>query len=603
VSLHPKTTRWFETFVPREQTVYALEALAATGRVELEKDFISQPLVDTRELRISIRQAQRLTARYAELLPATRLGSHVFTLSPEITAKQALCELRRWLSRHLRLQRRLRERERKWRNLELLRECLASMGDAADDLVDFARQGPFLCRQIYAYPRSADGRTAEDPSGVTAVYLGDAHTFQVVLCLPERRAAYDQACRLSQCEAVTLPDWLIRHWPNRHDQLDKRLAALWAQMASLERRLQEHPQDARLANALSDLAVLDWYLEHTVTLTEDRRHCYLTGWTTAEGPRVLQQALDRVGIDAKILFRAAPRGHPAPVGIGADGLVSPFRLFVNLFGTPGPAEFDPAALLTVIVPVLFGFMFPDVGHGLVLAALSMLLSVRFPALRFLVPCGLVAAVFGLLFGEAFGSHAAMPAILFRPLDDPLLVLLISLGFGAGIILLGLVLSGIEAHWGGSLRQWLWRDAAVLVLYASGLVGLFYRPALVTAMLALVWYVAGLLITGRAQLWRGLGRLAQSALELMLNTLSFARIGAFALAHAAMSNALLELASLIEVPALQIMALLLGHALIIVIEALVVFVQTTRLILFEFFTRFLRADGRIFRPLESPGTRP
>ena len=112
-----------------------------------------------------------------------------------------------------------------------------------------------------------------------------------------------------------------------------------------------------------------------------------------------------------------------------------------------------------------------------------------------------------------------------------------------------------------------------------------------------------MITGREQLWRGLGRLAQSALELMLNTLSFARIGAFALAHAALSNALLELASLIEVPALQIMALLLGHALIIVIEALVVFVQTTRLILFEFFTRFLRANGRIFRPLESPGTRP
>jgi V/A-type H+-transporting ATPase subunit I len=35
------------------------------------------------------------------------------------------------------------------------------------------------------------------------------------------------------------------------------------------------------------------------------------------------------------------------------------------------------------------------------------------------------------------------------------------------------------------------------------------------------------------------------------------------------------------------------------EGLLVFVQSTRLVLFEFFTRFLRADGRLFRPLHGP----
>ena len=42
-----------------------------------------------------------------------------------------------------------------------------------------------------------------------------------------------------------------------------------------------------------------------------------------------------------------------------------------------------------------------------------------------------------------------------------------------------------------------------------------------------------------------------------------------------------------------------NALVIVLEAMVVSIQTTRLVLFEFFTRFLRAQGRAFRPLPAP----
>lgn len=57
--------------------------------------------------------------------------------------------------------------------------------------------------------------------------------------------------------------------------------------------------------------------------------------------------------------------------------------------------------------------------------------------------------------------------------------------------------------------------------------------------------------------------------------------------------------MIEHPVLQIAVVATGHGILIVIEGLVVFVQTTRLILFEFFTRFLRADGRLFRPFNAP----
>jgi len=365
--------------------------------------------------------------------------------------------------------------------------------------------------------------------------------------------------------------------------------------------LRQHLDEPRLKSALNDLSVLHWYLQHTITLTEDRRFCYLTGWTTADNPRVLEEPLERLGIDAKIVFRPTFPGHPPPVHAAGTRLFSPFRQFVTMFGTLGAGEPDPTPLLSVLVPILFGFMFPDVGHGLVLAAASLLLSLRNPSLRFLVPCGLTAAAFGALFGETFGLQDPIQAILIRPLDAPLTILLASLGLGASIILLGLALSGIGAYWRGALRHWLWLDGAVLTLYVSGLLGLFYPPAFAATAVALAWYVTGLVVTGSRPLWHGLGRLAQSTLELALNTLSFARVGAFALAHAALSHALLEIAALVEPPLLEGVLLVLGHALIIAVEGLVVFVQTTRLLLFEFFSRFLRADGRLFRPLESPAT--
>ena len=47
----------------------------------------------------------------------------------------------------------------------------------------------------------------------------------------------------------------------------------------------------------------------------------------------------------------------------------------------------------------------------------------------------------------------------------------------------------------------------------------------------------------------------------------------------------------------------GNALIIAIEGMVVGIQTTRLVLFEFFIRFLQGSGRAFHPLASPPAAP
>ena len=96
-----------------------------------------------------------------------------------------------------------------------------------------------------------------------------------------------------------------------------------------------------------------------------------------------------------------------------------------------------------------------------------------------------------------------------------------------------------------------------------------------------------------------GLIAQQAFQLAINSLSFARVGAFALAHAGLCSAVVALSEASAQPALSLVVMTLGNAVIVVLEGLVVSIQTTRLVLFEFFIRFLRGEGRALRPLAGP----
>jgi V/A-type H+-transporting ATPase subunit I len=271
-----------------------------------------------------------------------------------------------------------------------------------------------------------------------------------------------------------------------------------------------------------------------------------------------------------------------------------------MMGTPGRKEVDPGIVLPFIVPLLFGYMFPDLGHGLILMVVGLLLYKRWPAGRFLVPCGLAASMFGYVFGEIFGIEGVLPAIWLHPLEDPIAIMLVPLFFGIFLMLLGLVFNGIEAWWRKEIRLWLLSDAAVLTLYASALLAFIHFDALWITLLSVVWYTTGSLI--RLRLYQlpdfipAMGNLLQSIFELFLNTISFLRVGAFALAHAALTSGAMELVHSTENIIAQAILFVILQIFIIVLEGFIVFVQTTRLILFEFFLRFLHVDGRIFKPL-------
>jgi len=314
----------------------------------------------------------------------------------------------------------------------------------------------------------------------------------------------------------------------------------------------------------------------------------------------LASALDRNGVRAIVHYASPPPGSKAPLLLTNPWWARPFEIFSRAVGMPSRNEADPSTLLALAVPLMFGYMFGDVGQGLVIAAAGFWLRKRLPLARLFIAGGLAAAVFGVLFGSVF-SLPALHARWIEPLDDPLTILLVPLYGGAVLLTIGLLLTAVEANWRGELRGWLCSEVWLVIVY----IGLLAATAQ-SRWLALSAAGALLFCVGRAMQERrptaafaAVAELAERTLQILINTLSFARVGAFALAHAGLSSAIVALMSASDSAVAKAVVLVTGNAVVLVLEGLVVSIQTTRLVLFEFFTRFLLAEGRVFRPLPAP----
>jgi V/A-type H+-transporting ATPase subunit I len=325
----------------------------------------------------------------------------------------------------------------------------------------------------------------------------------------------------------------------------------------------------------------------------------ITGWT--DDPARLAAVVEESGARALASFPAAPPGAIPPMLLRNPWWARPFEIFIRIFGLPGREGVDPTILLAFASPLLFGYMFGDVGQGAVLLAAGLLLRRRFPMLKLLIAGGAAAMAFGLAFGCVFTREDLIPALWMRPLVFPLAVLVVPLYAGAILLLIGIALHALEAWWRSELGEWLQCEGGLIGVYVGLLVLPFIAAGAVHAALGAAAFVGGrALHAGSAgALGAAAGELLERTLQIMVNTVSFARVGAFALAHAGLSTAVVALAEATGSEAGAIVALALGNLVVLVLEGMVVGIQTTRLILFEFFIRFFESRGREFRPLAPP----
>ncbi len=295
-------------------------------------------------------------------------------------------------------------------------------------------------------------------------------------------------------------------------------------------------------------------------------------------------------------------------------LLAPFAALVKNYGIPRYSEFDPTILFAISFILMFGTMFGDVGHGglIVLAGWYWRGKLK-EFMPFFIAAGLSSICFGFLYGSFFGfEETIIPALWLSPIHNPNIMLTIALYWGIGFILLAILITIVN--------QWREKEYAAALFNHTGVAGIFLylggfyaidlwmatdifattQQLAVLLPLAIIllykWHENKLPLTERilVTLIEGL----ESIINYLANTLSFLRVAAFSLNHAALAIAVITLANMMEAPASWI-AIILGNLFIVVVEGAIVTIQVLRLEYYEGFSRFFSGDGREFAPL-TPG---
>ena len=514
------------------------------------------------------------------------------------------------------------------------------------------RQSHYLTSVLGLMPAANVGRLQTSLARVPHTFLilrQDSQKPVVWLAGTQSNAdVIDRAARSAYLEPLALPDGYTGTPNQIIESVNRELETLRSRIEQLQAKLVE------LGKAHRDgLLTLLWEIHASRLLTEaivrfgQLRHTYvMVGWVPTDDLQVLMQRIKNASKETLIETMPTSRSgnnQDVPVQLSKSPFLRPFQLLVTTYARPRYGELDPTWLIALMFPLLYGAMFGDVGHGLLLAGLGWLVS-RGKLKQFvpaslgglIVICGLMATVFGFLYGSVFGYEDILPAIWIRPSGDPLTILSIAVGAGLLLLLLGFLI--------GIFNAAISRDWPHLIFGHNGIAGfLLYVsalhaaapimktiPVLVTAAALVDWipgppqFFLALVIIGALMImfgelfirlmdgdrpliegnpvmfvFQGFMELFEVALTLLSNTLSYIRLGAFAIAHGVLSAVVFVLAGLVG-PQYGIgywIVIVIGNVgLITLFEGLIVGIQVMRLSYYEFFSKFFTGGGMRFEPL-------
>ncbi|OMI36377.1 V-type ATPase 116kDa subunit family protein [Streptomyces sparsogenes] len=351
----------------------------------------------------------------------------------------------------------------------------------------------------------------------------------------------------------------------------------------------------------------------------------LAGWCPAADVPATAERLAAAG--GSLVPLRTPRGVDPPTLLRGTGAVRrSFAGLVRTYGTVPYADLDPSVPAGVVYVVMFGVMFGDAGHGalLLLAGLSLRLGRprRARPLRglwpFVVGAGVTSTLAGVAYGEFFGPTGVLPALWLNPLHDPLRLMAAAVGLGA-VLLAGAYGAGIVNRWreggpSGALYALSGVAGAMLYLGLAVMGGALWLSRAGVLFAGATIAGAGLVLAGWglfAVTGGGPGGVVQVGVQLFdgvlrigSNVVSFARLAAFGLTHAALgaivwqgTTALARAGQAALVAAAVLFVV--GNALAFALEALVAGVQALRLEFYELFSRVFEAQGRPFRPWRLP----
>lgn len=365
----------------------------------------------------------------------------------------------------------------------------------------------------------------------------------------------------------------------------------------------------------------------------------LCGWMTEADTRAFQADISS---DEKIFCLVDgedtntpehDQNHQPPTKLKNPKLFKPFEMYVKMYGLPAYGEMDPTWFVAITYSFIFGAMFGDAGQGLLLFIGGLLLyKLKHIDLAGIISCaGVFSTFFGLMFGSIFGFEDVIPALWLRPVDSmttiPFIgklntVFIIAIGFGMGIILLCMIFNIMNSLKAKDTEK-VWFDTnsvAGLVFYGSAVIviALFMTGHKLPGGIVLcIMFILPLLVMFLKEpltnlvekkpaafeggvgmfIVQGFFEMFEVLLSYFSNTLSFVRIGAYAVSHAAMMQVVLMLAGA-ENGSPNWVVIVLGNIFVCGLEGLIVGIQVLRLEYYEMFSRFYKGSGRKFEPFRS-----
>ncbi|MEB2332790.1 MAG: hypothetical protein OZ914_00545 [Anaerolineaceae bacterium] len=465
------------------------------------------------------------------------------------------------------------------------------------------------------------------------------------------RSAYDvldRAAKSAYLNPLTLPEEFIGTPEEIAAKTRKAIETSKQAIFGLEAQLK------KLGDAHNAELQKLWWDVHVSHLMADAiarfgqlRHTYVVvGWVpTAE----LQALTERLKAASKeILIETMPTERTAhsanvPVALTNNKWLKPIQELITTYGRPGYGELDPTFMVMLTFPILYGAMFGDLGQGLLMMLVGALAHKRIfmKGLQsiglLLVYCGFFASVFGTLYGSIFGfeGHHIQEYLGFHfeplwisPVNDILTILGLAIDAGIVILLFSYLLSLFNAarakdwahFWFGhtgvvaigfylcflTILNSLLGSTPIAPKLAAAISRLPLPFGILTPIFAVGVMLNGLfrniveghrpLLDGGAMFFvQAFMDLFEGAISMLSNTLSFVRVGAFAVAHGGLSLAIFSLAGTEPTIGFWI-TIIIGNIFITGFEGLIVYIQTMRLHYYEILGKFFHGGGMRFEPL-------
>ena len=458
-------------------------------------------------------------------------------------------------------------------------------------------------------------------------------------------------------ERTRLPDYLEENAEIAYKKLDEEIAEKTKEKEELEKELAVFTEQLK-----SDYVEVMCKLKYKADCFELRKKAVIgdetfsfSGYCPTSECKKLREALMQISPDIQCLEIPIEKKDVAaaetPVRLKNNRFIRPFEMFVKMYGLPSYSTFDPTPYVAVTYMILFGLMFGDVGQGLVVTLLGLLLTklTKNGLAPIMTRLGVFSMAGGCIYGSVFGIETIIPPIyhradiwknvckLFGNLGIPehpesifqaaMVVLLFALVIGIILILISMIFNMALNFKAGHKGEAIFSVNGLcgIVLYASLVVGLIcsllygiqlMTPVYVIGLIA----VPALLIFFREPIIDAMAHkkseepfkvgnfiisnfieLFEAAISFLSNTMSYLRVGGFVLSHAGFMLVVSQLAGTangdVQVTAKTVIVYIVGNIVVRGIEGLLVGIQVLRLEFYEIFSRFYDGGGTGFDPVE------